>query len=105
MARFPLGCILAAALLTPVRGGLSYPDCTNGRLKSNQVCNASAPADARATALVEAMSNSEKLVNLVKFVSTPLLSMSKSDKRLATRPASPLLALQRINGGTKPSTA
>lgn len=73
MAHFSVGCLLVAALLAPVRGGVTYPDCANGPLKSNLVCNTSAAPDARATALVAAMSNNDKLANLVKFVDTLVL--------------------------------
>ena len=56
-------------LIVPVRGGVKYPDCANGPLKSNLVCDSSAAPEARAAALVAAMSNSEKLANLIKCVS------------------------------------
>ena len=57
------------ALVVPVRGGVKYPDCTNGPLKSNLVCDSTAAPEARAAALVATMSNSEKLANLIKYVS------------------------------------
>lgn len=53
------------SLVGSVEGGLKYPDCSNGPLKSNQVCNTSAVPEVRAAALVAAMSNSEKLANLI----------------------------------------
>lgn len=62
------GYLVVAALLAPVRGGVTYPDCVNGPLKSNVVCDTSASPEARATALVAAMSNNDKLANLVKLV-------------------------------------
>lgn len=68
MACFTIRCLLVAVLLAPVKGGVTYPDCTNGPLKSNLVCDQSASPEARATALVGAMSNNDKLANLVKFV-------------------------------------
>jgi xylan 1,4-beta-xylosidase len=46
--------------------GFTYPDCVNGPLKANTVCNTSVAPAARATALVAAMQNSEKLANLYK---------------------------------------
>jgi hypothetical protein len=74
-------CLAVAILTNPTRGGLVYPDCVNGPLKSNLVCNTSATPAARAAALVAAMSNSDKLANLVKYVScspknTPTLNPS-----------------------------
>jgi beta-D-xylosidase 4 len=54
------------ALVVPVSGGVKYPDCANGPLKSNLVCDTSAAPAARASALVAAMNNNEKLANLIK---------------------------------------
>jgi beta-D-xylosidase 4 len=54
------------ALVVPVKGGLKYPDCVNGPLKTSVVCDTSAAPEARASAVVAAMSNSEKLANLIK---------------------------------------
>lgn len=69
LAMAHLAAWLAAALLaTPTTAGMVYPDCANGLLKSNLVCNTSAPAAARAAALVAVMSSSEMLENLVKSV-------------------------------------
>lgn len=45
-----------------------YPDCQNGPLSDNTVCDSSAaPAD-RAAALVQAMTLDEKFANLVELV-------------------------------------
>jgi len=44
------------------------PDCVNGPLAKNQVCNASLSPSARAAALVAAMTSDEKLQNLVRYV-------------------------------------
>ena len=55
------------ALVVPARAGVKYPDCANGPLKSNLVCDSSAAPEARAAALVASMSNSEKLANLIKL--------------------------------------
>jgi len=60
------GWLLLALLPAAVRGGVKYPDCVNGPLKSNLVCDTSATPEARAAALVAAMSNSDKLANLIK---------------------------------------
>lgn len=61
-----LGCGLVAvahALDLPFQ---TYPDCQNGLLAQNQVCNRTlSPAD-RAAALVAALTNEEKLQNLVR---------------------------------------
>jgi beta-D-xylosidase 4 len=59
------------ALVAPARGGVKYPDCRNGPLRSNLVCDTSASPEARASALVAAMNNNEKLANLIKFVVSP----------------------------------
>ncbi|KAH8901796.1 glycoside hydrolase family 3 protein [Coniochaeta sp. PMI_546] len=58
-------CLAAAFLPTSTAAGLVYPDCVNGPLKSNLVCNSSAATSARATALVASMTNIDKLANLV----------------------------------------
>lgn len=52
--------------------GFSYPDCVNGPLASNKVCDVKAsPAD-RAAALVGALNTTEKLTLLVQSASPPL---------------------------------
>jgi beta-D-xylosidase 4 len=48
----------------------TYPDCRNGPLSKNKVCDRSLPPAQRAAALVAAMTNEEKLQNLVRYVST-----------------------------------
>ncbi|KAK4202378.1 glycoside hydrolase [Triangularia verruculosa] len=53
------------SLITPVWAGIRYPDCASGPLRSNLVCDATAPPDARASAVVAAMNNNEKLANLI----------------------------------------
>lgn len=45
-----------------------YPNCVNGPLANNTVCNVNTTPSARAAALVKAMNISEKLVNLVEWV-------------------------------------
>ncbi|KAK3984457.1 glycoside hydrolase [Cladorrhinum sp. PSN332] len=57
--------ITVLALVSPARAGVKYPDCANGPLKSNLVCNTSASPSARASAVVAAMTNNEKLANLI----------------------------------------
>jgi hypothetical protein len=66
MPVFPSSCLLVGIFAAPVWAGLTYPDCSNGPLKSNLVCNTSAAPAARASAVVAAMSNSDKLANLIK---------------------------------------
>jgi len=60
----------AAALgsLPAFSNGFAYPDCKNGPLARNLVCNPRAPDAARAAALVAAMNITEKLSLLVEFV-------------------------------------
>ncbi|KAL1836538.1 hypothetical protein VTJ49DRAFT_5035 [Mycothermus thermophilus] len=60
--------ITFAALAPSVRAGITYPDCTNGPLRTNLVCDRTAGSSARAAALVAAMNNNEKLANLIKCV-------------------------------------
>jgi xylan 1,4-beta-xylosidase len=49
------------------------PDCVNGALKSNKVCDTTAsPAD-RAAALVNALQQQEKLNNLVRYLNSFIL--------------------------------
>ncbi len=68
MALISIVLVLFTSLSIPARSGVTYPDCVGGPLKANLVCDTSATAEARATALVAAMSNSDKLNNLVKSV-------------------------------------
>ncbi|KIV81736.1 hypothetical protein, variant [Exophiala sideris] len=59
MAALAVG-ILAMVALPGVAGQDLFPDCVNGPLKNNTVCNTSAPAVSRAQALVAALTNAEK---------------------------------------------
>lgn len=84
--------LVVAVLTATVRAGVKYPDCTNGPLKSNLVCDTSAAPAARASALVAAMSNSDKLANLVKYIPPFVVPFPRTLRSLidtATRPASP----------------
>ncbi|KAK5653226.1 hypothetical protein OQA88_9125 [Cercophora sp. LCS_1] len=65
MGHFGVLGLLAAAFVAPVSAGVKYPDCASSTLRSNLVCDTSAAPAARASALVAAMSNSDKLANLV----------------------------------------
>jgi beta-D-xylosidase 4 len=42
------------------------PDCVSGPLKSNKICDVTATPKERAAALVAAMTQQEKLANLVR---------------------------------------
>lgn len=57
---------LLALLLGASAQDLQFPDCEDGPLAENLVCDATASPGERAAALVEAMTVDEKLVNLVK---------------------------------------
>jgi len=48
--------------------GFRFPDCVKGPLANNTVCNVTAAPPDRATALVKAMNTTEKLTNLVEYV-------------------------------------
>lgn len=65
------GAVCVALLSIPAPSTASsgpYPDCVNGPLKSNKVCDATAsPAD-RASALVAVMTADEKLKNIIRYV-------------------------------------
>jgi beta-D-xylosidase 4 len=57
---------LTIATLVPLALGAVRPDCVNGPLKSNKICDIKATPAERAKALVAAMSQDEKLANLVR---------------------------------------
>ena len=57
--------ILASVFANGVLG-LRYPDCINGPLRNNTVCDRNASPTQRAAALVAAMTMEEKLVNFVE---------------------------------------
>jgi beta-D-xylosidase 4 len=64
----PLKLALASALSTNGVIGFQYPDCVNGPLANNTVCDAKASPPDRAAALVEALNIAEKLENLIEYV-------------------------------------
>lgn len=66
MVAFSLASWLAIAPLVPVAFGAVGPDCKNGPLKSNKICDVTASPTERAAALVSAMKQDEKLANLVR---------------------------------------
>jgi beta-D-xylosidase 4 len=45
---------------------LVYPDCVNGLLKTNKVCDKTLTPGERAAALVAALQPSEKLQNIIR---------------------------------------
>ena len=55
----------------------ALPDCVNGPLKSNKVCDVTETPANRASALVQAMQPSEKLLNIIRYV--------KSDRNVFIR--------------------
>ena len=57
--------ILAVVAPRLVLGGV-LPDCVNGPLKTNKVCDQSASPKDRAAALIEILQPSEKLLNIVR---------------------------------------
>ncbi|KAK3309888.1 glycoside hydrolase superfamily [Chaetomium strumarium] len=74
----PLRLAMASVIVADVVAGFRYPDCTNGPLANNTVCDTKASPSDRAAALVKAMKIDEKLVNLV--------DMSKGAERLGLPP-------------------
>ena len=59
---YTLGIGLAASTAAQY----TYPDCVNGQLASNGVCDTDLPRAERAAALVASMNVTEKLGNLVR---------------------------------------
>lgn len=59
-------CVVAGGLAAAGVSAFQYPDCRNGPLAHNTVCDPSAPPPMRAAALVKAMNITEKLANLVE---------------------------------------
>jgi len=57
---------LTASLLCSSAQGLTWPNCDDGTLADNDVCNTDLPPSNRAAALVKAMNMNEKLRNFVK---------------------------------------
>ncbi|KAK3300579.1 glycoside hydrolase family 3 protein [Chaetomium fimeti] len=101
--RLSLRLGLASAIATTGVIGFQYPDCVNGPLANNTVCDAKAAPPDRAAALVKALKIEEKLENLV--------DMSKGAERLGLPPyawwsealhgvaASPGVRFNRTEGG------
>lgn len=106
--KLPVSTVFAATSLGHLAvNAFEYPDCVNGPLANNTVCNPKAPAGDRAAALVAAMNISEKLVNLVEYARSGSLLISwapEADRRRIVRVKVPQdLVCLRIRGGAKPS--
>lgn len=56
----------AGAAVSGVQAPFTLPDCINGALASNPVCDTTLPRADRAAALIQAMTIDEKLSNLMK---------------------------------------
>ena len=76
MVLFSMATLATATFLIPIALGAAGPDCTNGPLKSNKICDTSATPAERAAALVAAMTQQEKLANLVRYASIINLNIS-----------------------------
>jgi beta-D-xylosidase 4 len=66
-----IASVAAIAVLASLVWALQFPDCVNGPklLTTNLVCNTSAaPAD-RAKAIVAAMNITEKIANMIEYLS------------------------------------
>jgi len=98
--------VVGLLLLASQPSSATLPDCVNGPLKSNKVCDVTAsPAD-RASALVDAMESSEKLQNIVRYIMrNELIQRIKTDYVLANLQESRGLAYPLITGGVKHSMA
>lgn len=66
----------AIVLLPGLSNAFSYPDCVNGPLASNLVCDPQAPQADRAAALVTALNITEKLSLLIKYVLSLILRLT-----------------------------
>jgi beta-D-xylosidase 4 len=58
--------LIGASLAATAHAAIG-PDCANGPLKENKICDLSASPAERAAALVAAMQTSEKLDNLMRY--------------------------------------
>ena len=59
-------CIAFSAVAQETPERTEFPNCVDGPLASNTVCDQNATPRERAAALVEAMNTEEKLANLVR---------------------------------------
>ena len=60
--------VLGAAGAVNAQYFAPFPDCVNGLLASNKVCDATLSPPARAAALVAALTIDEKLQNIIRCV-------------------------------------
>jgi len=60
--------VIAAAGLAVAQNAAfqNFPDCENGLLAKNKVCDRTLPPPARAAALVAALNSDEKLQNIIR---------------------------------------
>jgi xylan 1,4-beta-xylosidase len=56
----------ALVLLQVANARFTYPDCADGPLSENTICDQDAEPAERAAALVAAMSTTDKLANLIE---------------------------------------
>ncbi|KAK0730894.1 glycoside hydrolase superfamily [Lasiosphaeris hirsuta] len=61
----PLILVATSSLIADGVSGFQFPDCVNGSLANNTVCDVKASPSDRAAALVKALNLAEKLANLV----------------------------------------
>lgn len=67
MRSFSFATVSLLSLSASRTVGAIGPDCANGPLKSNKICDVNASPPERAAALVAAMQQQEKLDNLVRY--------------------------------------
>ena len=60
-------CIAFTAVAQEIPERTEFPNCVDGPLAYNTICDQNAPPRDRANALVEAMTTEEKLANLVRY--------------------------------------
>jgi beta-D-xylosidase 4 len=73
--KYALATIVAAATVVNAAKVNTYPDCVTGPLAKIAVCDRSKTPPQRAAALVAAMTNDEKLVNIIRYAGC----LSKTD--------------------------
>lgn len=95
---------LLAILFTSLAGAIG-PDCVNGPLATNKICDRNASPPERAGALVAAMEDTEKLDNLVRYRIKRCLLKTLKLTDAASLEVLLALACQHTTGGEKLSTA
>lgn len=101
MVRSPAIGLAAVTALVPFVLGAVGPDCANGPLKSNKICDLSADPAERASALVAAMTQEEKLANLVRYVPKGSMIQIPNSSPAASLLAFPGSDFQHTIGGEK----